>query len=117
MTWRGDGGGGYVPEHNKKVPSSSGSPRVVAHLKWQSDKVPPFMDGSTPAGRLMCDTYLSARELVKSVDFTLGTLAQVGGVFCAGGYIHDYRICEGRAAPKKVFGDDLGPEPRGDRPA
>eukprot|EP00198_Chlamydomonas_reinhardtii_P009371 XP_001698708.1 DNA polymerase alpha subunit one [Chlamydomonas reinhardtii] len=31
---------------------------------------------ATVAGRLMCDTYLSARELVKSVDFTLGTLAQ-----------------------------------------
>ncbi|GIM16515.1 hypothetical protein Vretimale_19154 [Volvox reticuliferus] len=30
---------------------------------------------STIAGRLLCDTYLSARELVKSVDFTLGTLA------------------------------------------
>ncbi|EFJ41338.1 hypothetical protein VOLCADRAFT_107737 [Volvox carteri f. nagariensis] len=30
---------------------------------------------STIAGRLLCDTYLSARELVKSVDFTLSTLA------------------------------------------
>ncbi|GLC52568.1 hypothetical protein PLESTB_000644200 [Pleodorina starrii] len=30
---------------------------------------------STIAGRLLCDTYLSARELVKSVDFTLATLA------------------------------------------
>ncbi|GFR41814.1 hypothetical protein Agub_g2584, partial [Astrephomene gubernaculifera] len=30
---------------------------------------------STVAGRLLCDTYLSARELVKSVDFTLATLA------------------------------------------
>lgn len=27
------------------------------------------------AGRLLCDTYLAARELVKSIDFTLGTLA------------------------------------------
>ncbi|KAG2444014.1 hypothetical protein HYH02_009213 [Chlamydomonas schloesseri] len=31
---------------------------------------------ATVAGRLMCDTYMSARELVKSVDYTLGTLAQ-----------------------------------------
>lgn len=27
------------------------------------------------AGRLLCDTYLAARELVKSIDYTLGTLA------------------------------------------
>ena len=27
------------------------------------------------AGRLLCDTYLSARELVKEVDYTLTTLA------------------------------------------
>jgi len=31
---------------------------------------------STVAGRLLCDTYLSARELVKEVDYTLRTLAQ-----------------------------------------
>ncbi|KAG2500449.1 hypothetical protein HYH03_002016 [Edaphochlamys debaryana] len=30
---------------------------------------------SSIAGRLLCDTYLCARELVKSVDFTLATLA------------------------------------------
>ena len=30
---------------------------------------------STLAGRLLCDTYLSARELVKEVDYTLATLA------------------------------------------
>lgn len=29
----------------------------------------------TLAGRLLCDTYLSARELVKEVDYTLSTLA------------------------------------------
>eukprot|EP00879_Flechtneria_rotunda_P029366 GHRR01031766.1.p1 GENE.GHRR01031766.1~~GHRR01031766.1.p1 ORF type:complete len:139 (+),score=42.75 GHRR01031766.1:126-542(+) len=28
------------------------------------------------AGRLLCDTYLSARELVREVDYTLKTLAQ-----------------------------------------
>jgi hypothetical protein len=28
------------------------------------------------AGRLLCDTYLSARELVKEVDYTLKTLAR-----------------------------------------
>ncbi len=30
---------------------------------------------STVAGRLLCDTYLAARESVKSVDFTLATLS------------------------------------------
>jgi len=30
---------------------------------------------STLAGRLLCDTYLSARESVKEVDYTLATLA------------------------------------------
>lgn len=30
---------------------------------------------STLAGRLLCDTYLAARELVKEVDYTLATLA------------------------------------------
>ena len=28
------------------------------------------------AGRLLCDTYLSARELVKEVDYTLATLSR-----------------------------------------
>ncbi len=27
-------------------------------------------------GRLLCDTYLSARELVKEVDYTLATLSR-----------------------------------------
>lgn len=31
---------------------------------------------SALAGRLLCDTYLSARELVKEVDYTLRTLAR-----------------------------------------
>ncbi len=29
-----------------------------------------------PAGRLLCDTYLCARELVREVDYTLGTLSK-----------------------------------------
>ncbi len=33
---------------------------------------------SVIAGRLLCDTYLSARELVKEVDYTLRTLARCG---------------------------------------
>ena len=28
------------------------------------------------AGRLLCDTYLSARELVREVDYTLATLSR-----------------------------------------
>lgn len=28
------------------------------------------------AGRLLCDTYLSARELVREVDYTLSTLSR-----------------------------------------
>lgn len=28
------------------------------------------------AGRLLCDTYLAARDLVREVDYTLGTLAR-----------------------------------------
>ncbi len=28
------------------------------------------------AGRLLCDTYLAARELVREVDYTLSTLAR-----------------------------------------
>lgn len=41
-----------------------------------------FGGGASPgllaalAGRLVCDTYLSARELVKEVDYTLKTLAR-----------------------------------------
>ena len=31
---------------------------------------------SAVAGRLLCDTYLSARDLVKEVDYTLTTLAR-----------------------------------------
>jgi DNA polymerase alpha subunit A len=31
---------------------------------------------SVLAGRLLCDTYLAARELVKSIDYTLATLSQ-----------------------------------------
>lgn len=27
-------------------------------------------------GRLLCDTYLSSRELVKEVDYTLATLSR-----------------------------------------
>ena len=29
-----------------------------------------------PAGVLLCDTYLAARELVREVDYTLSTLAR-----------------------------------------
>ncbi len=28
------------------------------------------------AGRLLCDTYLAARELVREVDYTLSTLSR-----------------------------------------
>jgi DNA polymerase alpha subunit A len=31
---------------------------------------------SVVAGRLLCDTYLASRDLVKEVDYTLGTLAR-----------------------------------------
>lgn len=31
---------------------------------------------SAMAGRLLCDTYTTARELVKEVDYTLKTLAR-----------------------------------------
>ena len=31
---------------------------------------------SVVAGRLLCDTYLSARELVREVDYTLATLSR-----------------------------------------
>ena len=31
---------------------------------------------SVVAGRLLCDTYLAARELVREVDYTLSTLAR-----------------------------------------